>query len=40
MEEGVQNQEKPRSMRILEFDEEIKLGIADRSKVDLKEIDL
>ena len=40
IEEGIQKQEKPGSRRFLELAEEIKLGIADRSKVDLKEIDL
>ena len=38
IEEGIQKQEKPGSRRFLELAEEIKLGIADRSKVDLKEI--
>lgn len=40
IEEGIQKEERPGSRRFMELAEELKLGIADRTKIDLKEIQL
>lgn len=40
IEEGIQKEERPGSRRFLELAEELKLGVADRTKIDLKEINI
>lgn len=40
IEEGVQSEERASGRRFMEIAEELKLGIADRDKINLKEIDL
>ena len=40
IEEGVQAEDKPRALKVMEMAHELKLGIADKNKIDLTEINL
>lgn len=40
IEEGVQSEDKPIALKFMEIAQELKLGIADRSKIELSEINL
>jgi hypothetical protein len=39
IEEGIQNTDKPVSSKFIDMAQELKLGVGDRSKIDLIEID-